>query len=127
MRIIVVGATGTIGKSVVAALAGRHEIVKVGHSGGDVQVDLANPASIETMFRAIGDFDAVISAAGAARFGALDDLTDEDYRIGLESKLMGQVNLVLIGKDFVADGVRSRSPPACSIPSRSAWAPRRRW
>ncbi|MFZ0612798.1 MAG: short chain dehydrogenase [Desulfobacterales bacterium] len=118
MKIIVVGATGTIGKSVVAALSGRHEIVEVAHSSGEVRVDLADPGSIKKMFGAVGEFDALVSAAGAARFGPLKDLTDEDYRIGLENKLMGQVNLVRFGCDLIRDkgsftltsGVLSQEP-----------------
>ena len=103
MKIIVVGATGTIGKSVVAALSGRHEIVEVAHSSGEVRVDLADPGSIKQMFGTVGEFDALVSAAGAARFGPLEDLSDGDFRIGLENKLMGQVNLVRFGCDLIRD------------------------
>ena len=106
MKIIVVGATGTIGKSVVKALSGRHEILKVSHSGGDVQLDLAIPDSIKKMYRSIGEFDAVVCAAGVARFGMLDDLTDEDYGIGMENKLMGQVNtFALAVNSFATKGL----------------------
>ena len=122
MKIIVVGATGTIGNRVVKALSGRHEILKVSHSRGKVQVDLAIPDSIKKMYRAIGEFDAVVCAAGVARFGMLDDLTDEDYGIGLENKLMGQVNVVRFGHKLIRDngsftltsGVLSQEPVAGS-------------
>lgn len=122
MKIIVVGATGTIGKSVVAALSGRHEIVEVARSSGEVRVDLADPGSIKQMFGAVGGFDALVSAAGVARFGPFKDLTDEDYRVGLENKLMGQVNLVRFGCEVIRDkgsftltsGVLSQEPTAGS-------------
>jgi NAD(P)-dependent dehydrogenase (short-subunit alcohol dehydrogenase family) len=122
MKIIVVGATGTIGKRVVKALSGRHEILTVTHSGGDVKVDLAVPDSIRKMYSAIGEFDAVVCAAGVARFGMLDDLTDEDYGIGFKNKLMGQVNLVRFGRERIRDqgsftltsGVLSQEPVAGS-------------
>ncbi|MGB5424470.1 MAG: short chain dehydrogenase [Desulfobacterales bacterium] len=122
MKIIVVGATGTIGKSVIKALSGRHEILTVAHSGGDVKVDLAVPDSIQKMYTAIGEFDALVCAAGVARFGMLDDLTDEDYGIGLKNKLMGQVNLVRFGRKLIRDqgsftltsGVLSQEPVAGS-------------
>ena len=122
MKIIVVGATGPIGKSVVKALSGRHEILTVAHSGGDVKVDLAVPDSIKKMYTAIGEFDALVCAAGVARFGMLDDLTDEDYGIGLKNKLMGQVNLVRFGRKLIRDqgsftltsGVLSQEPVAGS-------------
>jgi NAD(P)-dependent dehydrogenase (short-subunit alcohol dehydrogenase family) len=104
MRVIVVGGTGTIGSAVVAALSARHEVVAVGRTRGAVQVDLASPDSIRAMFQAVGRFDAVISAAGQAKFGSLDDLTDAVYLFSFSKKLMGQVNLVRIGRQFIADG-----------------------
>jgi NAD(P)-dependent dehydrogenase (short-subunit alcohol dehydrogenase family) len=104
MRVIVVGGTGTIGSAVVAALLAGHEVVAAGRTRGAVQVDLASPDSIRAMFQAIGRFDAVISAAGQAKFGSLDDLTDADYLFSFSNKLMGQVNLVRIGRQFIADG-----------------------
>ncbi len=104
MRIIVIGATGTIGKEVVRALEGRHEVVKVGHRGGDHQVDITDKGSIERLFREVGAFDALVSAAGQARFGPLESLSDEDFRVCLDDKLMGQVDLVRAGLGQVRDG-----------------------
>jgi NAD(P)-dependent dehydrogenase (short-subunit alcohol dehydrogenase family) len=118
MRVIVVGATGTIGSAVVTALSARHDVVKVGHKGGTFRVDLASPDSITQLFRAIGAFDALVSTAGLAKFAGLDELKDEDYQVGLSNKLMGQVNLVRIGRQFINDrgsftltsGVLSQEP-----------------
>ena len=118
MRVIVVGATGTIGSAVVAALSTHHDVVAVGHKNGTLRVDLASPDSIEQLFRAIGAFDALVSTAGLAKFGSLDALQDADYQVGLSNKLMGQVNLVRIGRQFVNErgsftltsGVLSREP-----------------
>jgi NAD(P)-dependent dehydrogenase (short-subunit alcohol dehydrogenase family) len=104
MRIIVVGATGLIGSAIVEALGDRHEIVRVGHRGGPHTVDLADAGSIARMFAPLGRADAVICAAGAARFGPLAALSDDDFRLGLANKLMGQVNLVRLGVESVADG-----------------------
>jgi NAD(P)-dependent dehydrogenase (short-subunit alcohol dehydrogenase family) len=69
-----------------------------------VHVDLASADSIRAMFQSVGKFDAVVSAAGQAKFGSLDDLTDADYLFSFSNKLMGQVNLVRIGRQFIADG-----------------------
>ena len=104
MRIIVIGATGTIGKAVVEALSGRHEVVRVGHHSGDHQVDLADKGSIERLFQAVGPFDALVSAAGQARFKPLTELSDDDFQLSLSNKLMGQVNLVRAGLAHVRDG-----------------------
>jgi NAD(P)-dependent dehydrogenase (short-subunit alcohol dehydrogenase family) len=103
MRIIIIGAAGTIGKAVVEALAERHEIVRVGRRSGDHQVDIASRESIERFFAEVGSFDALVSAAGDARFGPLDSLTDEDFSFSLSNKLMGQVNLVRDGLQHVRD------------------------
>src|ERR1041385_4498328 len=104
MRVLVVGATGTIGSAIVEALTPKHEVIGVSHRQGAVRVDLADPTSIAQMYRAVGRVDAVISAAGEARFAPLAQLTDEDFALSLRSKLMGQVNLVRLGLTSVADG-----------------------
>ena len=104
MRIIVIGGTGTIGSAVVTALAARHEVIAVGQKNGTYQVDLASPESIARMFQAIGTFGALVSAAGRAAFASLEKLTDADFQLGLSNKLMGQVNLVRIGQQFINDG-----------------------
>jgi NAD(P)-dependent dehydrogenase (short-subunit alcohol dehydrogenase family) len=117
MRILVVGATGTIGRAVVAALSPRHEIVAVSRRTRP-GVEIAAPASIRALYAEVGPVDAVVSAAGAARFGALAELDDEAFSFSLANKLMGQVNLVRLGLEHVRDrgsfvltgGVLSRSP-----------------
>ncbi|MBV9773110.1 MAG: short chain dehydrogenase [Gemmatimonadetes bacterium] len=104
MRVVLIGATGTIGRAVDRALAARHEVVRVGHTGGDLQVDMASTDSIRRLFEAVGPFDALVSAAGQARFAALEALADDDFRFSLDNKLMGQVNLVRLGLAHVRDG-----------------------
>lgn len=104
MRVIVIGATGTIGLAVVAALSARHDVVTVGNTRGTFQVDLASPESISRMFEAVGAFDALVSTAGRAAFAGLSDLKDADFQFSLSNKLMGQANLVRIGSRFIRDG-----------------------
>ena len=104
MRILVVGATGTIGRAVVQRLASRHEIVAASHSKSAVTVDISRPESIQAMYRAVGTVDAVVSVAGKAKFLPLEKLSDADYQFCLENKLMGQVNLVRLGLAHVRDG-----------------------
>ena len=103
MRVIVIGGTGTIGSAVVKLLSTRHDVVTVGHKRGTYQVDLASTDSIASLFKTIGTCDAVVSTAGIAKFASLDDLTYDDYFIGLKNKLMGQANLVRIGRPFVTN------------------------
>jgi NAD(P)-dependent dehydrogenase (short-subunit alcohol dehydrogenase family) len=103
MRVIVIGATGTIGKAVVKLLASEHDVVKVASKSGDFRVDMAHKESIENLFKEVGSFDALVCAAGVARFGPLAELTDEDFQLGLSGKLMGQANLVRVGHNFIND------------------------
>jgi NAD(P)-dependent dehydrogenase (short-subunit alcohol dehydrogenase family) len=104
MRVVVVGATGTIGKAVVQALSGRHDIVEVARSHGSHRVDIASKDSVQRLFAAVGPFDALVSAAGAAPFKPLAELADEDFQLGLSNQLMGQIALVRLGLAQVRDG-----------------------
>ncbi len=104
MKIILVGASGTIGQAIDRELRERHDIVRVGRNSGELQVNIADPASIRRLFEQTGPFDALISAAGNAHFGALEELSAKEFAVGLDDKLMGQVNLVLIGRELANDG-----------------------
>jgi NAD(P)-dependent dehydrogenase (short-subunit alcohol dehydrogenase family) len=104
MKVIVIGAAGTVGTAVVEQLAPRHEIVKVGKTSGQYQVDMANIASVEALFDKIGHADAVVVAAGELHFGPLADMTPENFAVGLQSKLMGQVNVALVAQRYLNDG-----------------------
>ncbi|MEH6471142.1 MAG: short chain dehydrogenase [Halopseudomonas sp.] len=104
MKILVIGATGTIGKAVVERLEQGNEVIAAAYSGGEVQVDLGSADSIRAMFDKVGKLDAVISTAGLANFAPFDTLQDADYQLALTNKLMGQVNMVRIGRDFINDG-----------------------
>jgi len=101
MKIIVVGSTGTIGQAVVKELAQRHTIIEVAHTHGDIQVDIKDSSSIENMYQQAGDFDAVIAVTGKVHFGEFSAMNAADYQVGLNDKLMGQVNLVIIGQKYI--------------------------
>jgi NAD(P)-dependent dehydrogenase (short-subunit alcohol dehydrogenase family) len=104
MKVILIGASGTIGKAVSQALSVRHEVVGASRSSGTHRVDISSKDSIRRLFEAVGACDAVICAAGQARFGPLEKLSDEDFEFSQHNKLMGQVNVVRIGAQFVRDG-----------------------
>ena len=104
MRVVLVGASGTIGRAVAAELGARHEIVAVGSKSGDVRMDITDAASIRAGFERISCCDAVVCASGKVKFAPLEQMDEAGYQVGLKDKLMGQVNLVLIGRDFVEDG-----------------------
>lgn len=118
MKVIVIGATGTIGRAIVQAISNRHEVIPVSFSKSTIKVDIADRTSIAKMFEMTGRVDAVISAAGLAKFGPMALLTDADFALGLGNKLMGQVNLVRLGIEHIHDngsitltsGILSRKP-----------------
>jgi dTDP-4-dehydrorhamnose reductase len=86
MKILIVGATGTIGKHVTAALQKDHEVRKAGSKSADIQVDISSNESIENFYKQVGKFDALICAAGDAQFGPLASMKDADVRIGVNSE-----------------------------------------
>lgn len=101
MKIIIVGATGTMGKYLSNAFEKEHEIIRVGSASGDFQVDITAVESIENLFRQAGSFDALISTAGPTHVGPWGKMTDREFRKGVEGKMMGQINLVLIGQHYI--------------------------
>lgn len=104
MKVMVIGASGTIGKAVVAELGQRHEIVAVGSRSGEHQADIADIVQVKALFARVGKLDAVVVAAGALHFAPLDSFSPEDFHVGLNSKLMGQVNVAMAARGFLHDG-----------------------
>lgn len=103
MRIVVVGGTGTIGRAIVSALERDHEVTAVSRNSR-IRVDVSDPESIRGMYQTVGPIDSLVSAAGEARFGPLEKLTDADFQFSMQNKLMGQVNLVRFGVGSMRDG-----------------------
>lgn len=104
MKIIIVGASGRIGKEVDKALSASHEIIRVGVRSGDIQCDYTDMESVRGMFEKIGKFDSLISVAGGdSTFKPFQDLDDKDYRYGFERKFLGQIRFLKLGERFVRD------------------------
>ena len=104
MKVVVIGAAGAVGKAVVEQLGQRHEIVTVGAGSGQYQADIADIAQVRALFARIGRVDAVVVAAGALHFAPLASFTPEQFYVGLNSKLMGQVNVALVAQEYLNDG-----------------------
>lgn len=104
MRILIVGASGTIGQAVTRELGQRHDIVTGGRNSGDVRLDITDTESIRAAFSDAGPLDAVVCTAGSVKFAPFADLDSAGYEVGLGDKLMGQVNLVLVGRESISDG-----------------------
>ncbi len=108
MRILLVGASGTLGRAIAAELSPRHDIVTAGRSSGDIRIDITKSDSIISGMQQAGKIDAVISAAGHVTFAPLGDFKPADFgaslhTTGIADKLLGQVNLALAAKEFLQD------------------------
>jgi NAD(P)-dependent dehydrogenase (short-subunit alcohol dehydrogenase family) len=104
MKIVLIGANGTLGKAIAAELTSRHSIVSVGRSSGDLRADMRDLQGVRALFQNTGKVDAIVCAAGSVHFGLWGELTPEKFDVGLRDKLMGQVNVVLAGQDALIDG-----------------------
>ncbi|EPL7293326.1 short chain dehydrogenase [Klebsiella pneumoniae] len=104
MKIIVIGASGTIGRAVSEELSQRHEVIRVGRTRGDYQVDITSQESVEALFAQTGEVDAIVSTTGNLHFGPLSTMTDSQFNLGLQDKLLGQIRLALVGQHFLRDG-----------------------
>ena len=89
MRIILIGASGTLGRAVSTELSPRHEIVAVGRKSGEFQGDMRELQSLKSVFQRIGKVDAIVCTAGSVHFGPWAEMTPEKFDIGLRDKLMG--------------------------------------
>jgi NAD(P)-dependent dehydrogenase (short-subunit alcohol dehydrogenase family) len=104
MKVLVVGASGTLGRFVTRELAPRHEIIEVGKDRGQHQADMTSEQSIRRLFERVGTVDAIIAVAGNVHWGPLKEMTSDQFELGLHEKLMGQVKLTLVGRQFLNDG-----------------------
>ena len=104
MKILLIGASGTIGQAVAQTLGARHEIVSVGRNSGQHRADLSQPDSLVLLLEKVGRVDAIVSTAGNVHFGPLTEMSAEQFNIGLQDKLLGQVQLALAGQRYLRDG-----------------------
>ena len=104
MKILIIGGNGTIGKKVSKHFSKKHEVIVAARQSGEVTVDMTNSQSIEAMFESVGNVDAVVCIAGEAKWASFDAMAEDDFYIGLKSKLMGQVNIVRIGHKYLNAG-----------------------
>ena len=128
MQILIIGARGSVGRTVVDALEGRHNLIRAGLTSGDIQVDLESLVSIREMYRHVGNIDAVVVACGHGHFGPVEEMTGELWMKGILHKTLPQINVVLEGIPWINDrgsftltsGVLNRDPIAGCASAASA-------
>ena len=101
MKILIIGGTGTIGKEVADHFSIQNNVIIANRTSKDFPVDISDISSIKNLFQKVGKCDSIICVAGEAKWGNFKALKEEDFYIGIRSKLMGQVNLVRIGQEFL--------------------------
>ncbi|WP_422843803.1 short chain dehydrogenase [Acidovorax sp. M2(2025)] len=103
-KILLIGASGTLGQAVQANLGARHDVITAGRRSGTHRADFAQPGALAALFAAVGKVDAIVSTAGNVHFGPLAGMTPEQFNLGLQDKLLGQVQLALLGQQYLNDG-----------------------
>lgn len=105
MKIAIIGATGTIGKNIYDLFTKEgHDVIAASYSKGDYKLDIGDRDSIRAFFQKVGKVDAVVNATGNVSFSDLENMSQEEWYVGLDHKLMGQVSLVQEGLPFINDG-----------------------
>jgi NAD(P)-dependent dehydrogenase (short-subunit alcohol dehydrogenase family) len=105
MKVLVLGASGTIGSAVVEALeAASHEVISASRTTGKVRADLEDPASLDALFDTVKGLDAVVCCAASGPLVALDSVTDEKMAEGIRGKLLGQVALARRALTHLSEG-----------------------
>ncbi len=128
LKIVIVGATGLIGRAVANLLARDHKVVRVGNLQGDMTVDLRSKASIEELFKTVGPVDGVICTAGSVRYGKINEASDADFLTCISSKIIWQFNLVHVAlrhlnpKGFITltSGMMAQEPLPGAVPTAIA-------
>ena len=101
MKILIVGGTGKVGKPIVTYFSQKHEVIVASRNSPEFSVEISDSNSIADLLEKVGKLDAIICAAGEAKWSPLKSLSEEDYYIGIRSKLMGQINLARLGIEYL--------------------------
>ncbi|MEH6404251.1 MAG: short chain dehydrogenase [Sneathiella sp.] len=102
--IILIGAKGKMGQAALSGL-GNHKVLTAGRSGDDVDynVDITDEKSIRKLYERVGHFDAVVNTVGSCEYANFTEMTEAQWMSTVMSKMMGQINLVRIGQEYIAD------------------------
>lgn len=93
-----------MGKAALTGL-GDHKVITASRSGKgtDYQVDITSHESLRALFKNVGAFDAVVNAVGHCEYANFVDMTAEQWELTVQSKMLGQINVVKIGLEYIND------------------------
>ena len=106
MKVLVIGASGTVGSAITKKLQeGGHEVVAVSRKT-EPSVDIEKTEDLKAFLEAMDPVDHIVCTGGAVQFaeGGLETLTDAAIYRGIDSKLMGQVNVARFGHKSIRKG-----------------------
>lgn len=102
--VILIGALGKMGQAALTGL-GNHKVITAGRSGNvDYIVDITSEQSIKDLYEKAGHFDAVVNTVGFCEYANFTEMTEAQWITTIMSKMMGQINLVRIGQEYIAEG-----------------------
>jgi NAD(P)-dependent dehydrogenase (short-subunit alcohol dehydrogenase family) len=101
MRILFVGAQGTVGKRIIEQINPSHEVITAGRNSGDIRVDITSQQSIEEMFKKVNSVDALICTAASGAMDDFETLTSEALYDNMKGKFFSQAQLVLTGQHYL--------------------------
>jgi NAD(P)-dependent dehydrogenase (short-subunit alcohol dehydrogenase family) len=102
-KVLLLGATGMLGRVVANALSEGADVIEVGCTRGSHRVDITDSKDLRAMFERLGKVDAIVSTAGKVHYGLVTDTTAEQFMVGLRNKLLGQIDLALTGQPYLND------------------------
>lgn len=103
-KVLILGSTGLLGSNIVSKLEGKAEVIGASLNDAQYPVNLSKPESLKVLFKKVGKVDAIICTAGMVNFVPWAQATDNDWQFGIENKMMGQINTLRFGTEYVNDG-----------------------
>ena len=101
--VILIGALGKMGQAALTGL-GKHKVITAGRSGNvDHIVDITDESSVRALYEKVGHFDAVVNTVGFCEYATFAEMSESQWMTTVMSKMMGQINLVRIGQEYIAD------------------------
>jgi cyclic-di-GMP-binding biofilm dispersal mediator protein len=109
-RVLVVGASGVLGKAVANHLEARGVHVvrasrsEVNKAYGHLQIDLRDWSSVRSCLENAGEIDGVINAAGVVAFGSIEDTPQDVVRELYETNTEGVSAVLKYSRKYLTEG-----------------------